>query len=461
MRFALLCFLLALQGQGVAGQIEKAVADAKLKDAKIGIVVRSVKAGRVLFQREEGEALTLASNTKLLTTSCALAKLGADYRFKTTVGLVGEELHVFGGGDPNISGRDHGDDPTAIFKGWAKKLTEAKVAKIAALVLHPDFFDRVELHPDWIAAKYDQDAWWCAPVGALSLNDNCVDLLYEAGEKAGDPVKITVRPATKYVTLTNKATTVASTPKPFGFVRKNGTNEIIANGELQVGTKQRTAWVAIQGPADYFGAVLKETLEQAGIAVGEVKLATGLVKDFPQLKVVAVHESTLARTVQVCNTVSQNFYAEMICKLLGATVGAEGSSAAGTAVVKEWLKGVGIADAELADGSGLSRKDQCSVASLVKLLAWWRSQKEFKPFVESLPASGTDPGTLKRRMVSIQGKVRAKTGHISGVSALSGYVETESGDTMVFSIVVNGGASGAADRLQDAICEILAKAKGD
>ena len=127
----------------------------------------------------------------------------------------------------------------------------------------------------------------------------------------------------------------------------------------------------------------------------------------------------------------------------------------------EWLKTAGIADAELFDGSGLSRKNRCSVASLVKLLAWWRLQKEFKPFVESLPASGADPGTLKRRMTAIKGKVRDKTGHISGVSALSGYVETESGDTMVFSIVVNGGASGSADRMQDTICEILAKAKGD
>jgi D-alanyl-D-alanine carboxypeptidase/D-alanyl-D-alanine-endopeptidase (penicillin-binding protein 4) len=459
MRLVLAAMLLA-QGSSTAEQIGKAVADAKLKDAKIGIVVRSEKAGRVIFQREEAEPLTPASNTKLLTTSCALAKLGADHAFKTTVGMVGEELHVFGGGDPHISGRDHGDDPTAVFKGWAKALGEAKVTKVAALVLHPDHFDRVDLHPDWIAAKYDQDAWWCAPVGALSLNDNCVDLLYEAGEKAGDPVKITVRPETKYVTVTNRATTVASKPKPFGFVRKNGTNEILANGELQAGTKQRAAWIAIQGPAEFFGAVLKETLERAGIAVGEVKIAAGLVKDVPALKVVAVHETRLGRAVQVCNTVSQNFYAEMICKTLGAVVKGEGTTAAGTAVVSEWLKSIGV-EAELSDGSGLSRKNRCSAAGFTKLLGWWRTQKEFKPFVESLAVSGTDPGTLKRRMASIKGKVRAKTGHIDGVAALSGYVETEAGDTMIFSILVNGGTSAAADRMQDAICEILAKAKGD
>ncbi len=449
-----LLLLLLLQAQDVGALVDKAIADAKLKEAKLGVVILS-PAGAVLHQRGETDLLTLASNSKLLTTSCALAKLGPDFKFKTTAGLVGSELHVFGGGDPNISGRFFDDDPSALFKGWAKKLGEMKVAKLDAIVLHPALFDRTYVHPDW--GKYDLDQWWAAPVGALSLNDNCVDLLYEAGEAEGDPVRITVRPATAYVTLTNKATTVKSKPKPFGFVRKDGTNEITANGELQVGTKQRVAWVAIQDPTQFFGTVLKETLAAAGIATGEVKEADTLLEEYKELKPVAVHETDLAKTVRVCNTVSQNFYAEMICKTLGAKFKGAGTAAAGSSVVVEWLKTVGIEDAAMTDGCGLSPKNKCSAGGIAKLLQWWTKQKDFKIFRDSLAVSGGE-GTLKRRMAAVKGKVRAKTGHIDGVSSLSGYVETEGGE-MVFSLLVNGWKGGSADKFQDLVCEALAKIK--
>jgi D-alanyl-D-alanine carboxypeptidase/D-alanyl-D-alanine-endopeptidase (penicillin-binding protein 4) len=433
-----------------------------LKEAKIGLVARSTQAGRALVSREAKEALILASNTKLLTTSCALAKLGPDFTFVTTAGLEGAELHVFGGGDPNLSGRTFKEDPTALFQDWARKLRAEGVGKLDAIVLHPALFDRQYLHPDWIKQKYDQDAWWCAPVGALSLNDNCVDILYEAGAAEGDPVAITIRPDTKYVKLVNESRTAKSPDprKPFGLVRKDGTNEILARGELALGTKRRTTWIAIQDPTAYFGAVLKETLERAGLAVGAVKESDTLLDAHPKLKVVATYESDLASTIRVCNTVSQNFYAEMICKTLGVKFKGKGTAEAGAAVVVEWLTSVGV-EATLADGCGLSRSNRCTAEGLVTLLTWWQKHRHFKVWRDSLAVSGTEPGTLRRRMTSIKGKVQAKTGHINGVACLSGYLDTDGGDTIVFSILVNEAQAAPADRFQDRVCEMLVKLKGD
>ncbi len=457
----MLLLALLLCQDPVGALVDRAVADTKI-DGKIAVSLWSVQAGKLLHQRGADEALVLASNTKLLTTAAALARLGPDFKFRTVLGLEGGALHVFGGGDPNISGRFHEDDPTAVFKGWAKKLAEAKIAKVDALVLHAGLFDRVALHSDWIALKYDQDAWWCAPVGALSLNDNCVDVLYEAAGE-GEPAKITLRPDTKHVSVTNASRTVKEpdAKKPFIIERKDGTNEIIVRGELKAGTKRMTKWIAIRDPARYFGTVLKETLERAGVEVGEIRESDTALGDHPKLQTVAEHETDLAATLKVCNTVSQNFYAEMICKTLGVKRKGQGTTAAGVEAIREFLeKDVGI-KVEQADGSGLSRGNRASAASLHALLEYMRRHAHAKVWVDSLPVNGTDPGTLRRRMLTFRGAVHAKTGHISGVAALSGYLTTNAGDTLVFSILNNEWKSGSADRFQDRLLELLVAHKGD
>lgn len=456
MRVLFAALVVLLQDAGVAELVDRATRDAKLGDGKVGIVITSTKSGNRLYDKSADDPLVLASNTKLLTTAAALARLGPDFKFRTVVGVDGGELHVFGGGDPNISGRGRDDDPCAIFKGWAAKLKEAGVARVDAIVLHAGYFDRVAIHPDWIAAKYDQDQWWCAPVGALSLNDNCVDLYYEAGEKEGDPVRITARPDTSYVTIVNRAKTVRGEARPFGFVRRDGTNEIVASGELPLGAKKRLAWVAIQDPAKYFGAVLKETLEREGIEAGDVRESDAFLKDHPKLRAIVAHESDLASTIKVCNTVSQNFYAEMICKTLGASLKGEGTTAAGTAVIREFLeKEVGARDVSMSDGSGLSRGNRAPAASIHRLLEYMRTHAHAKAFVDSLASNTPEGGTLRRRMGSIKGAVKAKTGHIDRVAALSGYLETAKGETLVFSILNNDWKGGSADRFQDRLLELL------
>ena len=456
---ALLGLPAASQESRLADRVEAAVARAGISGGRLGILIYSTEAGAPVFDRDAKKVFRLASNTKLFTTACALAKLGPGYRFRTTLAWDDSgDLHVFGAGDPLIGGRQYNDDPTRLFRDAAARIKDAGKTEFAGrLVVHPGIFDDVAIHPAWVEQREDQDKWWCASVSGLSFNDNCVDLIYEGGAAPGDPAKITARPDTRYVTLENRATCVKARPKAFGFVRRDGTNHIFVNGELVVGTKPRVAWIAIKDPARYFGTVLRETLAREGVTVaGDVAVETGLRLESRHTELLLA-EHSLEDVVGPCNTVSQNLYAEMILKLLVFRFRGTGSTAAGLEVVQEFLRTeVGVTDSEFADGSGLARENKSSPESMVALLTYMRKHRHGKAFIESLAVAGTS-GTLMERMETTGGRVRAKTGSITGVSSLSGYVEGPRGETYIFSILANDWKHGSPKKLQDAIGELLAK----
>ena len=221
-RFALLALLVVApssfgqdkQEKSLRDQIESVVQSFKQKNAKLAVHIFSVKQNQTVFAANERESMMLASNTKLLTCSAALCRLGREFKFRTSVGMAGNDLHAFAGGDPNLSGRFHDDDPTAIFKGWAAKLKAAGVAKVENLVLHGAIFDDVHLHPGW--KIYEPWHWWNAPFGAFSLNDNCVDLKVEPAAE-GEPAKVTIAPDTAHVKIVNQTRSAVKARSTWGF----------------------------------------------------------------------------------------------------------------------------------------------------------------------------------------------------------------------------------------------------
>jgi len=443
-------------------RIEEAVLAFRQKDARAGVHVVSSRTGKAVYSRLETEPFLLASNTKLLTTAAALARLGPEFRFRTAVGLVGNDLHVFAGGDPNLSGRFHGDDPAAIFRGWAAKLRDAGARKLGSLVLHTGIFDGEHLNPGW--KDYDLWWWWSAPFGALSLNDNCVDLTVHP-QAEGEPCRISVSPDTGYVRIVNETKTAAKPQKPFGFTRKPGTNVITLRGETGA---RGTYSVAIHDPTLFFATVLLETLSREGIEIeGKIEESSRPLEDVAGFREIAAWESDLGATIATCNQPSQNFYAEMILRTLGWKAKGKGTRENGLAAAREYLAGeAGLESFSQEDGSGLTRENRASPADLVRLLLHMRAHAHAKAFLDSLPSNGAEKGTLRRRMTAadLKGRVRAKTGHISGVSTLSGYADSADGDTYLFSVLVNappGSSSAGADRLQDRICEILVRNKSE
>jgi D-alanyl-D-alanine carboxypeptidase/D-alanyl-D-alanine-endopeptidase (penicillin-binding protein 4) len=450
------------QDRSLRDQIDAAVQSLKIKNSKVGVLVYSVRANQAIYGAGEREPLILASNTKLLTTSAALCRLGAEFKFRTSVGVQAGDLHVFAGGDPNLSGRFHDDDPTAIFKLWAAKIKAAGVTKAGRLVLHTGIFDDVHLHPGW--KGYDLSAWWAAPFGALSLNDNCIDLRI-APAAEGQPCKVTIAPDTAYLTIVNQTKSAAKPLRLFGFARAPDSNTVTIRGDV---AGRSLNWVAIHDPTLYFGTVFKETLAEAGIEVaGQVEESAEPLEEAKGYRELGAWESDLATTLATCNQPSQNFYAEMIFRTLGWKAKGKGTTENALEAVREFLtKEVGLEEFSQSDGSGLTRENRAAPAELVKLLLYMRKHAAGKVFLDSLPVNGDKKGTLKHRMLApdLKGRIHAKTGHVGGVSSLSGYIESAGGDTYVFSILANAGEQvkmGLADQMEDRICELLARSKGD
>ena len=452
---ALLLLLAPPQEKSLRDVLDAAVQGSKIKEGRAAVLVYSVREGRAVYGLQEREALVLASNTKLFTTSAALARLGPGYVFRTPVGLAGEELHVFGAGDPNISGRFHDDDPAAVFKRWAGKLKTAGVTKVADVVLHTGLFEGPSMNPGW--KDYDPWWWWAAPFGPLSLNDNCVDVGLEPAAD-GEPARVVLSPDTGYVKIVNSTKSAKKPARPFGFTRRAGTNTIALTGD--VGAKAVYS-VAIHDPAQYFGTVLLETLAREGVScTGRLRESKAPLAETPGFREIDAAEHGLPETLAACNQPSQNFYAEMILRVLGAKAAGVGSLENGLAAVREFAeKDLKIDTLAQSDGSGLTRENRASAADVVKLLLHMREHENAKTFIDSLPVNGAEKGTLRRRLLApdLRGRVRAKTGHVAGVSALSGYIDAAGGDTFVFSILVN--APGGGDALQDRLCEILARWK--
>jgi D-alanyl-D-alanine carboxypeptidase/D-alanyl-D-alanine-endopeptidase (penicillin-binding protein 4) len=439
-------------GTDLAARLEAAVSAFRLRGSRVGVCV-AVIGGDVVYARNERDPLRIASNTKLFTTAAALERLGERFRFRTSVGLVGRDLHIFAGGDPGISGRFHDDDPTAVFRSWAAKLKEAGVTRVGALVLHTGIFDEVRVHPGW--KEYEPWVWWSAPFGPLSLNDNCVDLRVEPGPD-GRPARIRPAPETEYLTLVNQTRSSAKPQKPFAFTRQAGSAVVTLRGDIGV---RGTYWVSVPDPTAYFGAVLRETLAREGVSVeGPTEESSQLLEEARGYRELAAWESGLPEALAVCNQSSQNFYAEMIHRTLAWKTKGKGTTEHAVAAVEEFLKEAGVEGAVLVDGSGLSKDNRATAQDLVRLLLHMRRRPGAQVFMDSLAVNGDREGTLRRRLrdADLKGRVRAKTGHVAGVSALSGYADAPDGRAYAFSILVNAeGSAAAGDGLQNRIVETL------
>ncbi len=457
-------------GSGLAARLDAIFDAPELRHAEIGVAVLDLATGAALYERDAGRPLVLASNQKLVTTAAALARLGPEYRFETALaragavegGMLRGDLIVRGGGDPCMGARFDGEaDGTP--RRFARAVRAAGILRVAGDIVADDrFFDRELRHPEWPRDQLDR--WYAAPVAALSLNDGCLDVAVAPGARPGLPVVVNVAPAGAPFELDVRATTTASRREHrISVERRPGTDRIVVRGAALVGAAPVEASIAVEDPALFFAEVLRACLVEEGVAVeGRARLAG---PDDPRAPaVIATHASTLARALPVVNRRSQNHYAEMIFKTLGAVAtGRPGSFAGGAEAVARFLDEAGIPrdSYAVADGSGLARGNRMAPRDLARLLAFMARHPHADTYVRSLAPAGDEETTLGRRLRSplARGRVYAKTGTIRGVSALSGYVlrAPEAREGVAFAILVNGleGGSAPARAAQDACVEAI------
>jgi D-alanyl-D-alanine carboxypeptidase/D-alanyl-D-alanine-endopeptidase (penicillin-binding protein 4) len=439
--------------------IDAILADPALEGAHAGVVVVNPATGETLYNREGDIRLMPASNTKLLTSAAAMESLGTGYRFTTDVRRVAgdDDLYLRGTGDPTMLASD--------YKALAASVAQAGMTTIEGdLVADDTWFDKVRLGNSW---NWDDEAnFVAAPVSALTIspdttyNSGSVIVAVTPGAAAGAAAGVALAPETGALKVVNTATTVASGGS-LTVTRQHGTNTIVVSGSITVGAAADRRTVAVDDPTAVAADVFRRALAAQGVTV-KGDIVTGGTPS--SATVVASRRSmTLGELAIPFLKLSNNNHAELLTKALGRKVSNSGTWSAGLAAITTYLRSVGVDPATLrqVDGSGLSRRNFVPPLALAKLLVAARAEPWFTTWYNALPVAGNPAtlvgGTLASRMrgTPAADNVHAKTGTLTGASALSGYVTDADGDLLVFSIVMNFHIP-AVTALQDQIAIALA-----
>ena len=448
----------------------EAVVDGRLDRAHWGVAVYDLGAARWVTLYNADRWFVPASNLKLVVSATALERLGPDYVFRTGLygtGLIedGElegDLVLYGRGDPNLSGR-HAPGMLSIFEGLADSLVARGLERVRGdLVADESFFDDDRTRGDW--AAYDLLWWYAAPVGALGFNDNSIDVHIRPGAGVGKPPVVEGEPQSAFYTLENRATTgPAGSDVTFDLTRDPGTNRIVAYGSLPLDAEPRIEYFAVFDPARWAGTVFREVLEARGVEIEGKTRSVSSPRDSPVTAGDAIHlvshaSVPLGKVVEAINGRSQNWHAEQVLKTLGRELRGEGSWKAGLEVERETLDRLGVdtLDFELRDGSGLASTNLATPRGLATLLVRAVDRPWGDLFAASLPVAGRT-GSLRRRYLGTEAedRVRAKTGFIENVYALSGYLTTAAGREYAFSVIVNGIGAGIEEEAQEAIDRLV------
>ena len=425
---------------GLRHDIDTILADSIFIQSDAAVKIVSLENGDILYERNGVRLMRPASNTKLITSAAALGILGTNHEFRTSIladslmpgGMVHGSLYLKGYGDPDLTVADL-DTMIAQLKAIGIRAIHGNIVADAS------WFDDLYWGEGWMwdDEPYSYEAGICA----LSVNKNCVKVSIIPGIVPGEGVRVVIDPPTHYVSLLNTARVVADTALvPLNVTRmyKERLNTLIVSGEVVTRPDTIHRWVTVWRPELYAATLLKERLEADSIFVrGQATIGVAL----PWSRELAYHRRSIDSVLINLNKESDNLSAENTLKTIAvARGGVPGSAKYGLFQANAFLSELGIDTTKhwIVDGSGVSHYNLLTADMLVQLLVAMTKQSDvFGLFYESLPIAGVD-GTLEKRMqgTKAEANLRAKTGSIGGVSALSGYVTTADGERLVFSMLM-------------------------
>ena len=453
------------------------LAPAPANKGEWGLLIIDAETGETLYELNADTYFVPASNMKLFTTALALAKLGPDYRFHTTLetrgtvspdGVLTGDLFLVGRGDPNLSNRKFPYDLKEEFDGPPEKalaeLADALVAKglkeIRGDVVGDDSYFPHEAYPNgW---EIDDMVWeYGAAVSAIVVDDNTVALTLTPGESAGTPVQATVAPATPDFTVQNDVvTSAAETKSDLTLTREPTAKVVVIRGTMPAHSAPRKLVLAIHEPAEHAAALLARLLAERGVRVAGVSRSMHVAEPVGATPraVLAEHVSVaLGDSVKLVNKISQNLHTEMLLRAAARSTAVRNTPEDLMKFPADFYAAAGIAPEDViqTDGSGLSRHDLVTPRAVVALLKYAQGQPWFAPYFASLPVAGVD-GTLETLMKNTPsaGRIHAKTGSVEHVRTRSGFAETPGGRRLIFSFLSNnqGGKNHEASDALDGLC---------
>ena len=439
--------LAAPRDPALASKLGKVLADSRVKKAQSAAAVYDTMLGAEVYGYNASRATTPASNTKIVTAVAAMHVLGPDYRFKTEVfrrnsvkaGVVQGRLYLKGYGDPTSRVSD--------YAALAKQIKAKGIKRFSGdLVVDGTVFDAQRYNPYW--SKGYADDYYAAPITALTVAPNAdydsgtIFVAYKPGKK-GKKATITVSPAAaaKAVTIVNKSTSGGSS-NTIRISRAYGSNKINVTGRVPTNRGTSSVQITVDRPERYAGEVLRAELARVGVTVaGKTVIATTpasartLLGRDTSMKLSALLKPFLKY--------SNNMHAEALTKAMSRKTGGKGTWAGGIAQTRRYLTSLGVpmGGVVLVDGSGLSRATKLTPRALNRTLVAVRKESWFSSFYAALPVAGNTNrsvgGTLRNRMnrTRAANNAHAKTGSLTGVTALSGYVKGRNGHLYVFSML--------------------------
>ena len=456
---------------GIEAELRATLAKLPHAAATVGACVIDLASDRVVYTQNADAGLTPASTMKLFAMTAALAELGPQFDFETTLATNSGNLIVIGDGDPGFGDeklhRGRQETIAAPFERWADALRQRGLTSLPGdLIIDETIFDDQRLHPSWERA--DLDNWYAAPAGGLNYNDNCLDFVVMPSNKRNAPVLVSVRPETSLAKIVNACKSGGKgTPT---LHHAFDTFEYAVSGRC--GKRSELGSVSFPDPGLLFADSMRHTLNRAGVTLRglvrreRVRRADGT---FPTgLTILAQHRTPLADVLGRAGKDSQNMFADCLLKRAGyawarhrGLPNPRGSWKLGGEAVMDVLHRAGVDTGGLivADGSGLSRDNSCTARQLAAMLAWSYRQP-FGPILhDSLATAGVD-GSLRKRLKDSDGRVHAKTGTMRGIRALAGYVDSDAGPRYAFAVLFNGYPGGSAPykAIQDRFCRVLADA---
>jgi len=447
---------------------------------RAGVFIVSLDRGDTLYQRNAALPLAPASNLKLFTSLAALHYLGPSFRYNTYLlatgpvvdGVLEGDLVLYGTGDPTLSER-FGE---RVLESFADTLAALGIQQIRGdIVGDASYFGGSGIGVGW-QSKYS-NALYAAPASALSLSENVATLLIRPGSAAGREPKVWIAPGGDGIDVVNRATTVTQGRTRVSVARTDYDAPITVRGQVSRSSGGVRYSVPVANPAKFVAAALRETIDSRGIVVhGETRAVrdvdssplTGRAPFAPAfaasgtVHVLAIHTSPpLLEILETVNKRSNNFMAEQVIRTVGRVALGDGTIQGGTAAITRFVEtalGLAGAEVEIYDGSGLSPLNRVTARSMVRLLEYATDSPFWPSFWTTLPESGAPDGIRRMLGTPAEGRVRAKTGTISQVSAFSGYVTTVAGERLAFTILNNRASSSwNAKRAEDAIVVRLAR----
>ena len=463
--FYLPAFWQVFPQSSIQEKLDKILSNSFFESTLAAVDVYDLTGKEIIYQKNNRYLLHPASNMKILTSAAGLVFLGPDYNFETTFyykgdiddGVLDGDLYVVGGFDPAFSIQDLDYFIDAIDSLGIKKIKGNIFADVSRM-------DTMYWGEGWM---WDDDPSTDSPyLSSLNINYNSVNV-FLLGTEPGRKAQIILNPYSKYFNVYNEAVTVSpDEDNSYSITRDwmNKKNTVIAKGKVKKGRKitgdEEPQSLNVFRPDLYFLTLFKETLQRKGIKVEGKSDNFWLPYDAIYLRTIS---RPFAEIIIPLDKKSINLIAEMVLYALAEKYyGKPATAKNGIKVINNFISLIGMSPEKynLVDGSGLSHYNLVSAELILEVLKYMYYSEPglYKVLVESFPIAGVD-GTLAKRMngTSAENNVKAKTGTITGVSALSGYITSQSGRLIAFSILIENFARGTstARNFQDEICKIL------